>query len=115
MAPSLTLSVIVEQRADDSQDVHFHAGGQGFWVARLVARLDVHVTLCAPLGGEPGQVLRGLVESEGVALNGVRTQDPNPVHVSMGKEGERATVAETEAGTLSRHELDEMYGAGLSA
>lgn len=48
--------------------MHFHAGGQGFWVARMIARLGVPVALCGPLGGESGTVLGSLVRAEGVEL-----------------------------------------------
>jgi hypothetical protein len=37
-------------------EVHLHAGGQGFWVARLAKRLRADVVLCCALGGEPERV-----------------------------------------------------------
>ena len=45
-----------------------HAGGQGFWVARLAATLGADVMLCCALGGEPGRVLQGLIEAEPLTL-----------------------------------------------
>src|SRR3712207_7004564 len=69
--PSPLYTVMVERGADDEPEVHFHAGGQGFWIARMVNRLDARALLCAPLGGETGTVLRTLIEREGVALEAV--------------------------------------------
>ena len=58
-APVLTITV---EPGPDGPEVHLHAGGQGFWVAHLAATLGSAVTLCCALGGEPGRVLRGLIE-----------------------------------------------------
>jgi hypothetical protein len=43
-APAPILTVTVEQKGSDD-DVHVHAGGQGFWIARMLATLDVPVVL----------------------------------------------------------------------
>jgi 1-phosphofructokinase len=115
VAPALSVSVAIERRPGGGLEVHFHAGGQGFWVARLVARLGVSVCLCAPLGGEPGQVLRGLIESEGVTPTPVAAREPNAVGISDRREGEPASIAETPAPPLSRHELDDLFGCALAA
>jgi 1-phosphofructokinase len=66
-APSPLLTITVEA-GPDRPEVHLHAGGQGFWVARLAATLGADVTLCCALGGEPGRVLRGLIEAEPIEL-----------------------------------------------
>ena len=52
-APSPLLTITIEP-GTDRPEVHLHAGGQGFWVARLAATLGAEVTLCCALGGEPG-------------------------------------------------------------
>ncbi len=114
VAPALSLAVSVHLLPDESHQVHFHAGGQGFWVARMAARLGADVTLCAPVGGEPGQVLRGLVEAEGVALQAVETEAWSSVWLSDGRSGDDATIVETEPSPLSRHELDDLYGQALT-
>lgn len=44
-APSPLLTITIEL-ATDRPEVHLHAGGQGFWVARLAATLGAEVTLC---------------------------------------------------------------------
>ena len=48
-APSPLLTITIEPGAD-RPEVHLHAGGQGFWVARLAATLGPEVTLCSALG-----------------------------------------------------------------
>lgn len=59
--PMLTVTV---EEADTGTELHLHAGGQGFWIARLLAELGVDVTLCATFGGETGRVVRCLLADE---------------------------------------------------
>ncbi len=112
-APILT--VTVEGIAGSKPEVHLHAGGQGFWVARLVARLGATATLCAPFGGEPGDVLRMLVDHDGVGLRAVAMAGTNGVHVQDRRDGEGFAVVETEQPPLDRHELDDLYTATVGA
>jgi 1-phosphofructokinase len=74
----------------------------------------VPVTLCAPLGGESGHALRGVVGSEGVTLQAAGGPT-NPVWVSDGRGGEAATIAETDPPPLGRHACDELVGLTLAA
>ena len=60
-APAVTLTVTIEE----GRESHLHAGGQGFWVAQLMAELGVDVTMVAPLGGETGVVLSAIVAHAG--------------------------------------------------
>lgn len=113
-APDPLLTVTIEQRGDEP-DVHLHAGGQGFWLARMVAALGVPVTLCGPFGGETGRVLRTLVEGEGVSLSAVDVEAANVAYVHDRRSGARRAVAEMAPTPLSRHDLDELYGAMLAA
>jgi len=115
MSPWLQLRVtVVPGTGGGPIEIHVHPGGQGFWVARLLARLDVRVMLCAPVGGEPGDALRALVPAHGVAL-GAAAGPPNAVWISDGRGGEPATIAETEAPVLGRHAVDELVGLSLAA
>ena len=115
LAPSPVLTVGLGPGAE----VHFHAGGQGFWLARMVVRLGVSVALAAPIGGESGRVLHSLVPAEGVELLAVSVARPNGVSVSDLRSGERRRLQEIPSPVLDRHEVDELYGltlaAGLSA
>ena len=38
-APNSSVTVTIEVGDDGFDDIHFHAGGQGVWIARAVARL----------------------------------------------------------------------------
>jgi 1-phosphofructokinase len=80
-APTPLLTVTMEAKSDGRAELHIHAGGQGFWVARMIARLGERVTLCTPLGGDTGRLLKTLMADEGVcqaadvaARQGVRSR-----------------------------------------
>src|SRR5438132_958795 len=113
-APSPLLTITVEWRGEEP-DVHLHAGGQGFWIARMVAALGVPVTLCGSFGGETGTVIRTLVERERVTVRGVNVSDPNATYIHDRRSGERQVIAEMAPRPLSRHDLDELYGTTLVA
>ena len=115
-APSPLLTITVEAADTPEQEIHLHAGGQGFWVARMAALLGAEVSLCCTLGGESGAVLRALIARENVDLLGVECDAPNGVYIhARGGNGVREQIARTESGRLSRHEADELYGLALSA
>lgn len=118
-APSPILTITVDESTNGAPEIHLHAGSQGFWVARMVARLEVPVTLCAPFGDDTGGVLRTLIESEGVRVEPVRTAGSNGAYVHDRRGGERVVIAESPGPEITRHEIDDLYGltmlAGLSA
>ncbi len=114
-APSPLLTVTIERGASTEPEIHLHAGGQGFWVARMAALLGADVTLCCALGGEPGAVLRALVARERIEVHGVDTSGGNGVYVHDRRNGERHELARTSGWRLSRHEADELYGNTFSA
>ncbi len=110
-APAPLLTITVEQRGGEP-DVHLHAGGQGFWIARMIAALGVPVTVCGCFGGESGAVLVPLIEREGVAVRATTMGSANVVVVRDARDGD-AAIVETPTRPLSRHDLDELYGAVL--
>ncbi|MGC2372392.1 MAG: PfkB family carbohydrate kinase [Solirubrobacteraceae bacterium] len=114
-APSPMLTITVEAADTPEQEIHLHAGGQGFWVARMAALLGAEVALCCALGGESGAVLRGLIARENVELSSVECAAANGVYIHARHDGEREQLARTESKRLSRHEADELYGLALSA
>jgi 1-phosphofructokinase len=114
-APSPLLTITVEAAKTPRQEIHLHAGGQGFWVARMAALLGAQVSLCCALGGESGAVLRGLIARENVKLLDVECAAPNGIYIHTRREGVREELARTQARQLSRHEADELYGVALSA
>lgn len=113
--PSPLLTVTIEAGTGESPEIHLHAGGQGFWVSRMIARLNVPVTLCAPFGDDTGRVLRSLVEAEGVRVNAANSQRANGAYVHDRRGGQRETIAQTESPVLMRHEVDDLYGTTLVA
>ena len=114
-APSPLLTITVEAADTSRQEIHLHAGGQGFWVARMAALLGAEVSLCCALGGESGAVLRGLIARENVELLSVECAASNGVYIHARRNGAREQFARTESKRLSRHEADELYGLALSA
>ncbi len=91
-APSPFLTVTIERRGSEAE-VHIHAGGQGFWVARMVSTLGAQVTLCGCFGGEAGVLLRVLIEREGVDVVAVTAEAGNAAYVHDRRGGEREAVA----------------------
>ena len=113
-APSPLLTITIEA-GTDRPEVHLHAGGQGFWVARLAATLGADVMLCCALGGEPGRVLRGLIEAEPIKLRAAAAATPNGVYVHDRRGGARVEVVSVDSRQLERHATDELYGIVLGA
>jgi hypothetical protein len=114
MAPSLVLEISVERSPADETEIHIHAGGQGFWVARLAHALGAQVRLCTTLGGESGVVLRGLVERTGFALEAVRSGHVTATYIEDRRGEEPIDLAVTQVPPLGRHEIDELYGMTLA-
>jgi 1-phosphofructokinase len=118
-SPSPLLTITIEAGTNGSPEIHLHAGGQGFWVARMVASIGVPVALCGPFGDDSGFVLRQLIAAEGVGVRAIDVKGANGAYVHDRRSGERVVVAESRAGELQRHEVDDLYDAtlvlGLSA
>jgi 1-phosphofructokinase len=112
-APDPLLTVTVEA-GGEGDEIHLHAGGQGFWVAQMIANLGVEVSLCGPFGGESGRVVRSLIDQDaGIRIRAIETVGSNGTYVHDRRDGERVTVAETPPEPLGRHELDDLYGAAF--
>jgi 1-phosphofructokinase len=118
LAPTPLLTVTIET-AGDGDEIHFHPGGQGVWVARLAASLGAEVVLCSSFGGETGTVIRSLLERWGIGVRTVDAAGWNGAYLHDRRSGERRALAEMDAPGRSRHEVDELYGvtfvAGLEA
>lgn len=110
-APAPLLTVTIEKPSADRGDgeVHLHAGGQGFWIARMLTRLDVRVALCGAFGGEVGPILRHLMTLANIRVVGIDAGS-NGAYVHDRRSGERVEVASMPAVALSRHALDDLYG-----
>lgn len=112
-APSLLITVTVESGGADYDEIHFHMGGQGYWVARGIRELGERPILTAPVGGEPGQVIRGLVASTGLDFSPVQIAGPSPGYVHDRRHGERSVLATSRSPDLDRHETDDLYARTL--
>src|SRR5690606_7136285 len=73
------------------------------------------VTLCAPFGDDTGRVLRTLIEAEGVRVRAVDIHGANGAYVHDRRSGEREEIAQSPTTELTRHEIDDLYGAALMA
>ena len=113
-APAPLLTVTIEPPSSDRGDgeVHLHPGGQGFWVARMLSRLDVDVVLCAALGGETGPIIRRLMVDAAIRVVGTDA-GVNGAYVHDRRSGHRVQLAAMPALRLSRHAVDDLYGATL--
>lgn len=112
---SFFLTVSIEKVRDGASgdELHFHPGGQGFWIARMLGHLGAEAVLVAPLGGEAGDVLRGLTPSWDVDLDPVAMADESPAYVHDRRSGTREELARSAMPTLGRHEVDDLYGRVL--
>jgi 1-phosphofructokinase len=114
-APSPALTITVEGAPGSDDEIHLHAGGQGFWVARMAKVLGAHVTFCTALGGESGAVLEGLIRTWFSDIRPVHTAGASGAYIHDRRSGEREPVAHVRGSQLQRHEADELYGAMTAA
>lgn len=115
--PIPLLTVTVEPSGEASAgscEIHFHAGGQGLWIARMARRLGAEVTLVGCFGGEPGMLLMPLINDEGVPVVRSEMVGGNGAYIQDRRSGERVAVAESTPAALTRHEVDDLYDATLA-
>ncbi len=108
-APHPLLTVTLEREGPEREQVHFHPGGQGVWVARMAACLGAEPVLCGFVGGESGELLSGLLQGLGGERRLVRTASASGCYVTDRRSGERDLLACTLSDPPSRHELDELF------
>ncbi len=108
-APHPLLTVTLEREGVEREQVHFHAGGQGVWVARMAATLGAEPVLCGFMGGESGGLLEGLLARMNGELRLVRTTSASGCYVTDRRSGEREVLTCTLSDPPSRHELDELF------
>jgi 1-phosphofructokinase len=107
--PHPVLTVTLEREGATREQVHFHAGGQGVWVARMVAALGADPVLCGLIGGESGQLLEGLLADLPGELRLVRTAAASGCYVTDRRAGARQVLTCAFSDPPSRHELDELF------
>lgn len=114
--PNPMLSVTIEAlTADGGDDIHVHAAGQGVWVARMAAELGAGATLCGFIGGEPGTVLRPLLERLPIELRLIETGVASGAYIHDRRSGERVPIAQSAALPPTRHEVDSLFSAACAA
>jgi 1-phosphofructokinase len=113
LCPAPRLTVLIETIGDEV-DIHLHAGGQGYWNARMIALLGVPVVLCGYFGGETGQVLRSLIGAEGVDVRAVDVRESNVAEL---RDARRASEPPLRMVPMrpSRHDIDSLYGMALAS
>ena len=114
-SPDPLLTITVEARDPDGDEIHLHAGGQGVWVARAAAELGAHPVLCGLAGGETGAVLEGLLNREAGERRLVSRGGDSGCLVFDRRGGSRELVAGTAAEPPSRHELDDLFSLTCAA
>ncbi len=113
--PHPLLSVTIEARGAQGDDIHVHPAGQGVWVARMAAELGAEPILCGLLGGETGAVLRPLLDALPGQKRLVETAGGSGCYVQDRRDGERRLVSEADALPPSRHELDDLVSTTCAA
>jgi 1-phosphofructokinase len=108
-APHPLLTVTLEREGPEREQVHFHPGGQGVWVARMAAALGAEPVLCGFLGGESGDLLGGLLARLIGERRLVATASASGCYVTDRRSGERQVLTCTLSDPPSRHELDELF------
>jgi 1-phosphofructokinase len=107
--PHPLLTVTLEREGPERERVHFHAGGQGVWVARMIACLGAAPVLCGFLGGESGQLLEGLLADLPGERRLVPTASSSGCYVTDRRSGERNVLTCEFSDPPSRHELDDLF------
>jgi 1-phosphofructokinase len=113
--PCPLLAVSIENKGHDQPDVHVHAGGQGPWIANMLAVLGAQAVLCGPFGGETGTVLRDLLARDLTEVRPVEAAGSNGCMVEDRRSGQPVCVADMPPAELDRHENDNLYNQTLSA
>jgi 1-phosphofructokinase len=113
--PHPLLSITVERRGSDGDDVHVHSGGQGVWVARMAGELGAHPILCSFWGGETGKLLRPFLEELSGEVRLVQTTVPSGVYVIDRRSGQRDMIAQHWSDPPSRHEADDLFSIACAA
>ena len=113
--PHPLLGITIEARRGETDDIHIHAGGQGVWVARTARELGATTRLCAFAGGEPGRLLRPLLEAAAGDCRLVETAASSGCSVVDRRGGTREMLASAWSEAPSRHELDDLFSATCAA
>ena len=116
LGPHPMLSITIEALSLDAGDeIHLHAAGQGFWVARMAAELGASPVLCGFLGGEVATALRPLLAELPIELRMIETAQSSGAYIHDRRSGERQPVAQSASLPPSRHEVDDLFSTSCAA
>jgi 1-phosphofructokinase len=107
-APHPLLAVTIEREGGVREGIHFHPAGQGVWVARMARCLGAEPILCGFIGGESGELLRGLLSHVAGEQRLVSTATASGCYVTDRRTGERELITSVLSDPPSRHELDDL-------
>lgn len=107
--PNPLLTVTIEREGNERERVHFHAGGQGVWVARMVGCLGAVPVMCGFRGGESGRLLGTLLAELPGEQRLVETASSSGCYVTDRRSGQRDVLTSELSDPPSRHELDELF------
>ena len=113
-SPNPLLNITIESRGG-ADDIHVHAGGQGVWVARTAGELGAEPVLCGFVGGEPGELLRPLLEELPGQQRLVETASASGSSVVDRRDGRRELLASAWSEAPTRHELDDLFSIATAA
>jgi 1-phosphofructokinase len=113
--PHPLLSVTIEPRGEEGEDIHIHPAGQGVWVARMAGELGSEPVLCGFVGGETGVLLGPLLDRLRGERRLVGTTGDSGCYVLDRRSGERQMVSQVLSPPPSRHELDELFSLTCAA
>jgi 1-phosphofructokinase len=113
--PHPLLTITIERRDEQRDDIHIHAGGQGVWVSRMVGELGAEPVLCGFIGGETGTTLEPLLERLPGERRLVPTATRSGCYVHDRRSGERRHVSAAWSEPPSRHELDDLFSVTTGA
>jgi 1-phosphofructokinase len=113
--PHPLLSITIERRGTDDDDVHLHSGGQGVWVARMAGEIGSFPILCMFVGGETGKLLEPLLAELPGEVRSVEAAEASGCYVIDRRSGERDLIAHSWSAPPSRHETDDLFSITCAA
>lgn len=112
-APALLASVTIERAPQGGDELHVHAAGQGYWVARMLGVLGARPVLCCTAAGEIGEVALSRVD-ERIELRVVPTPGTTGSYVDDRRNGERERIADIPATPIDRHAVDDLCAVTIA-
>lgn len=109
VAPVLALEVIIEARDRTMSSICLHPGGQGANIARAIGALGQKSILASFNGGEPGVVLRSLLNEHRVHHRLVSIQQSTKTVLVFSTDAQSRQVFQSPLPQVSRHEADDLF------